>query len=315
VRTPTGTEAARHWPITGECVEQASNDSPEPSELLKELRDVVRSGASATRLSQSKLPTLMGLAIVGVEAATNRPLDRAIALETVLREAAEALGDGPTGETVRLLLGLTSRSRGLLLKDRRDLAADHLGIRADTFRKGWEQELLIELADELYKLETERRVPVRVRGRRRAGPVLDEFRQGTGGKSLDRREAEARLWSLMYALRADLLAVAHWRDTQPEGEQWRPYAHSALWLYGRFIADMATFVDLYGSALVMAGNEVTVREAASLLGWRPPLDDEAAAYLRLQVMNTDDLAGSMQKLASEQRGQELLRLWDGWLGN
>ncbi len=78
-------------------------------------------------------------------------------------------GEGPTGEAVRLLLGMHPRSRGRLLKNRRDLAAETIGIDAETFRKGWEANLLSELADEIYQLESERRIPIAVKARKRAG--------------------------------------------------------------------------------------------------------------------------------------------------
>lgn len=103
-----------------------------------------------------------------------------------------------------------------------------------------------------------------MRDARRIG--LDDLRNGSGGKSLDRREAEARLWALMYELRAELLAVARLQDKKPDDDAWEAPARQALWLYGRFLHAYASFVDQFGTAFVMAGNEVTVEEAVSLLG-------------------------------------------------
>lgn len=305
-----GSTAGQLW---GNLWQVPTDDIPDPAELRDELRRVARSGLTPSRLTN--LPKLFDLAIVATEAHGNRPLDRAIALQSVIGEAVDELGEGPSGEAVRLLLGMTPRSRGLLLKDRRDLAADHIGIEAETFRKGWEIQLLGELADEVYKLESQRRVPIRVKPSKRRGPILDDLRHGTG-KSLDRREAEARLWSLMYALRADLLAVARWQAERPGTEAWIGHAHTALWRYARFLAAMARFMDEYGSALVMAGNEVTVDEAVSLLGWRPPLSDEQAGFLRLTLAKApeDERQSFLELLQDSEQGREVLTTWEEWLG-
>jgi len=290
-----------------------TDDLPEPDELTVELRQVVRAGLRPSALKD--LPKLFGLAVVGTEAHGSRPLDRAIALEGVIREAVAILGDGPTGQCVGLLLGMAPRSRGLLLKDRRDLAAEHLGISAEAFRKHWETTLLTELANELYKLEAERRIPIRLKGKKRSGPILDDLRSGTSRKSLDRREAEARLWSLMYALRADLLAVARVQQDHNVHDDWTAYAERALWLFARFADLMAGFTTDYGSALVMAGSEVTTQEAASLLGFKPPFDEGQVTKLRLVIaeVGADDQAAFAEGLTKRQGGEEMRAIWREWL--
>lgn len=272
---------------------------PEPSELLKDLKHIVRTGLKVSALTN--LPVISSLSIVQATGrGGSRPIDVAIDIEAAVTEAVEKLGDGPTGEAAQLLLGMTPRSRGLLVKDRRALAGEIIGVEPETFRKEWETRVLSELADELYKLEAERRIPVRVKRGRSKGAVLDDLRSGSGGKRLDRREAEARLWALMYELRAELLAVARLQDEKPTSDTWEEPALQALWLYGRFLDAYARFIDQFGTALVMAGNEVTVEEAVSLLGWRPPLDEQQAVKLRIAT--------------SSMKPAELLQTseWESW---
>jgi hypothetical protein len=73
----------------------------------------------------------------------------------------------------------------------------------------------------------------------------------------------------MYELRADLLAFARLQEAKPYSDTWEEPVLTALWLYGRFLDAYARFTDQFGTALIMAGSEVTVEEAISLIGWRP----------------------------------------------
>lgn len=314
-RTIMGPAAARigvrgRWKPSQSVGAMPTDDIPDPSELRAELAKLAAAGCSIADLPTT--PKLAGLAIVHAEAKGSRDIDKRIALVAVIREAVEYLGEGPTGQAVRELLGLTSHTRGLLLKDRRELAADVIGVQAETFRKTYERKLLTELADELYRLEAERRIPVRVvRPKRGPASVLDDLRTATGGKSLNRREAEARLWALAYDLRADLLAVAR---LQAEGTQEKAIdaqKHSGLWRYARFYDAFARFTDDFGTGLVMAGNEVTVQEAGSLLGFRVPLSDEASGLLRASLSRAEasDVAAWITILPAS-----ILEAWAVWLG-
>jgi hypothetical protein len=290
-----------------------SEPIPTPEELLEDLRKFIRVGVRPSTLPD--IPKLLSLAMVGVAALGTRPVDRALALVEVLREAVGELGEGPSGESLELLLGLTPRSRGLLLKDRRDLAAEALGIDVETWRRHWERPLLLELATELYRMENERYVPVRIKPRRGPGPVLHDLSQGVQGKSLDRREAEARLFSIMYALRADLIAVRRLQAEKPGTEAHLPYVESSFWRFALFLEAMSRYTADYGAAIVLAGNEVSVQEAASLLGWRPPFSDEDCALVRVVFSSSRkrDPEAVIEHLRSDARASGLLAKWRQWL--
>jgi hypothetical protein len=292
-----------------------SDPIPTPEELLEDLRRFVRVGVRPSNLPD--IPKLLGLAMVGVAALGTRPVDRALALVEVLRGAVGELGEGPSAESLELLLGLTPRSRGLLLKDRRDLAAEALGVDVETWRRHWERPLLLELATELYRMESEQYVPVRIKPRRGSGAVLHDLSQGSQGKSLDRREAEARLFSIMYALRADLIAVRRLQEESPATEKHAPFVESSLWRFTLFLEAMSRYTLDYGAAIVLAGNEVSVQEAASLLGWRPPLSDEECALLRIIFSSSHerDRRAFIERLTADPRASDLLPKWRLWLEN
>jgi hypothetical protein len=226
------------------------------------------------------------MAIVQTVAPGSSTVDLALGIIAVLKEAAAELGEGPTGEAVRRYLGLVPYTRGQRQRDRRDAAAESMEIDRETWRKYWEKPALEELATEIYRMEHERRIRVRVRPKRRpAGTALSDI-AATGGKTLDKREAEARLFSTAYALRADLLAAER---LAAEGltDKADEFLRTALWRYAILAEALARYVSNYGQALVMAGSEVTLNEVTSLLGYRAPFSDEQITTLRLQLTSGD----------------------------
>lgn len=78
------------------------------------------------------------------------PYVRALDLANRLVRAIESLGQGPTGLATRALFGTTAETRGRLLKDRRRIAADELGLMPSTFRKYYEEDLILDVAFALW---------------------------------------------------------------------------------------------------------------------------------------------------------------------
>ncbi|WP_150117168.1 hypothetical protein [Arthrobacter sp. ERGS1:01] len=279
---------------------------PDVQELLADLVVLGQHGISPSRIPD--VPSLSSLAIVQTEVRGPAKADLAIGMMAVLKEAAAELGEGPTGEAVRLYLGLVPRTRGQRQRDRRDAAADAMGIDRETWRKHWERSALEELAAEIYRFEQDRRIRVRVRPRRRPdGAILNDF-AAAGGKSLDKREAEARLFSTAYALRADLLASER---ASSDGQTTRAeeFAATALWRYAVLAEALARYVTDYGQAMVMVGNEVTLDEITSLLGYRAPFTDEQVTWLRLQLAATNNFNGSREKFLDRIRSSDVMNLW------
>lgn len=102
-------------------------------------------------------------------------VDLARAVVVVVKAAVTRLSPGPGREATELLLGL-GRTRGLLRKDRRRIAAAVLDVGREHFRKNRELPLLLEVAEELRALEVEHARGGGLTSRTSAqagGPLLD----------------------------------------------------------------------------------------------------------------------------------------------
>lgn len=116
------------------------------------LQKILRCGVRPGLLRQC--PELLSLECVRarVQGSTDPDL-LAFGLEAVLLDALAALGDGPSARAARLLLGAVVDSRGRLLKDRRRLAAAELDVLPPTFRQNYEDDLLLDVAAEVFRIE------------------------------------------------------------------------------------------------------------------------------------------------------------------
>lgn len=76
---------------------------------------------------------------------------RSLVLERWLLDGLSGLGEGRYGVASRLLFGSDPYSRGLLLKDRRRLAAEELNVLPSTFRRTYEHSIVSDLAAELWR--------------------------------------------------------------------------------------------------------------------------------------------------------------------
>jgi tetratricopeptide (TPR) repeat protein len=124
--------------------------------LTKELGEVARVGSKPRIIAGLPLPSLLSLASVMNPGACETIYDRAVAFVAQLETAIDGLGAGTRmSEGARLLFGLDPDTRDLTLQDRRDRAAEMLGIRGgwDSFRKGPEKRIVREVAEQLYRLK------------------------------------------------------------------------------------------------------------------------------------------------------------------
>jgi hypothetical protein len=77
---------------------------------------------------------------------------RAIAAESLIVAAIGDL-DGEAGSLSAVLFGVDPTTAHLLLKQRREIVADRVGVLPDTWQRGWrEPQLLSDLAAKIYRL-------------------------------------------------------------------------------------------------------------------------------------------------------------------
>jgi len=124
--------------------------------LYRQLRRALRYGARASRLLRHT-PDVIELLFPAAPHPHLSACDRAIKAETVIRQAADAIGGSP-GHAIATVLCLPPGTLGRTLEDRRRIAARHLDLEADTWRRDWhEGALLYDLTIEIYRLHTTRR--------------------------------------------------------------------------------------------------------------------------------------------------------------
>ncbi|HKI17147.1 MAG TPA: hypothetical protein VKA15_04680 [Isosphaeraceae bacterium] len=112
---------------------------------------VLRTGVRPAKLLD--LPAVVGLAAAGsIASEVATAVDLAFAAEALFKRALVRLGDGPFGQAARLLFGVDNESRGLPLKTRRRLAAEELGVYPSTFRRLYEDSILLDVAYEVLRL-------------------------------------------------------------------------------------------------------------------------------------------------------------------
>lgn len=118
--------------------------------LHQHLRDALRHGARASRLLRYT-PAIIELLYPAADHPYLNEYDRAIAVETLIRQAVDTIGGNP-GEAIAAVLCLPPGTLGRKLEDRRRIAAGYLDIEADTFRRDWhEGALLFDLTIEIYR--------------------------------------------------------------------------------------------------------------------------------------------------------------------
>lgn len=109
------------------------------------------------QVRQRGLPQIRRLELPGLtEAAQDQNLsagdDQPAAIEELLRRAVAALGGAAYGEAAAALLGLAPTTRGLGPRERRELAADLLGMSAETFRTRHQKAIVSDIANQILIL-------------------------------------------------------------------------------------------------------------------------------------------------------------------
>lgn len=130
--------------------------------LYKELRRTLRHGARASRLVRFT-PELIELLFPASDQSDSTIYERAIEVESVIRQALDSIG-GPEAEALSILLCLKPGTTGMTLETRRLHAGEVLGIQPGTVRRERHEGLLLwDLAMEVYQIVTQARRDVSFR--------------------------------------------------------------------------------------------------------------------------------------------------------
>ncbi|MGH3549918.1 MAG: hypothetical protein ACRDQU_17780 [Pseudonocardiaceae bacterium] len=245
---------------------------PHVDDLAGLLARVMRRGLPVT--PSPEFEELLQLRGVGARAVD--PTDRAsrtAALDGVLRGLLARFPDVRYAPAARALFGLAPAEPGLNLTTRRAVAVAAAEHEVHHFRKRVEPRLLVELAAALLadadrfthaQLAAPRLAPCGARQRVAADPFAWEV--------TEQEEALARVWSAIYGLRADLLAVERLVSLEIDDQQIIAHIVTAAWRWA--LADTAARA--YSTAFAAPDRtgspdrrDATVDELVSLAGWAP----------------------------------------------
>jgi hypothetical protein len=240
--------------------------------------------AAVTRLLRQGLPVtpvntdLVLLDLRGVVARAVDPTDtasRTAALDGTLRGLLARFPDARYAPAVRALFGLPPAEPGLNLTARRDLAAEQAGHEVHHFRKRVEPKLIEKIAWELLAdadrfirtpMIAPRLAPVTVRQPVPADPFAWEV--------TEHEEQLARLWSALYAARAELLAVERLVSLRANRIDLIHAAVTAAWRWAAARAEAIGYTTAYAS-----DSNTSIDDLLALTGWTPELAEAQASRL------------------------------------
>lgn len=241
-------------------------------------------GAAVSRLLRRGLPVTLASAntvlldLRGIVARAVDPSDeasRTAALDGTLRGLLARYPDTRYASAARALFGLPPAKPGQNLTVRRELAAAEAGHEVHHFRKRVEPKLVERIAWELL-VDADRftRSPMiapRLAPASGRQPVpADPF----AWEVAENEEQLSRLWSAIYAARAELLAVERLISLHVDQLDVVATAVTAAWRWAAARAEAINYTTAFAPDL-----ETSVDELVALTGWTPSLCPAQAARL------------------------------------
>lgn len=291
--------------------------------LASELVAAIKSGITLRAVVE--MPTLLGLEIVRAKALSDEAEDLATAAVGLVRESAARVDEQADG-TVAILLGVATSTRGMPAPERRRKAARSIPTSFDHFRKRYEGELLIRLAEDLVATDSVYRSR---RAHEIQRPAAAESRLKINW--LERHEAYRRIWSPVAALRADLLILLDYlrenRDAGIELEAidvdspvaWPDIADrgmNLLWRRAQFTRELNRFVEEHGGLWLLSNpdKESQVAEAIFQIGYHGPFGSADDSWLRLRLAEAtgEELDPFINAVYADEAGTETLRSVLSW---
>lgn len=240
--------------------------SPANGEVIAAVGRLLRRGLPVTPASADAV--LLGMrGIVARAADPGDEASRTAALNGTLRGLLARFGDARYASAVRALFGLPPAEPGQNLTTRRELAAAQAGHEVHHFRKRVEPRLIESIAWELLAdadrftrspMIAPRLAPVTGRQQIPADPFAWEV--------TEHEEQLTRLWSAVYAARAELLAVERLISLRAARPDIISAVMTAAWRWAAARAEAISYVTAFAPDLVTSPDEL-----ATLAGWTPPL--------------------------------------------
>lgn len=288
--------------------------------IVHELKLLRERGISATR--RLHLPNLHEATIrsgIGVPGKLNPA-----AIEELVRKAVPHLGGGPYQEAAEYTFGLIAGTKLAPSTDRRRQASKLLGVKAETFRRKHEVELIDEVAEGVLALCHNQSMRVAHLHMEQRHPADTRLAVAW----VERFEAYYRIWTPVYALKADLeAALATYKMEPADHLPWDPdsaeafdpvkeaqgYARSALYWYARFLLAVKRFIDERGGMWLFSDPKVeeTVTDAVYRIGWHNPINEENDSWLRRKLADSrhQEAEHFYRGLEGSSMGEKIHMIW------
>jgi hypothetical protein len=247
--------------------------SPVEDEVVAAIGRLLRRGLPVTSSSTVE-PVLLDLR--GIVARAADPADeasRTAALDGTLRGLLARFPDTRYAPAARALFGLPPAEPGQNLTARRDLAAEQAGHEVHHFRKRVEPRLIEKVAWELLAdaerftrspMIAPRLAPLTVRQPVQPDPFAWEV--------AEHEEHLSRLWSAVYAARAELLALERLISLDADRIDIGHQAVTAAWRWAVARGEAIGYTTAFAPDQDTAG-------LIALSGWTPPLTEAQASRL------------------------------------
>lgn len=214
----------------------------------------------------------------GIVARAVDPADRAsrtAALDGTLRGLLARFPDTRYASAARALFGLSPAEPGQNLTTRRDLAAAEAGHEVHHFRKRVEPRLIHQVAGELLadadRFARSPMIAPRLAATTKRQPVqADPF----AWEVAEHEEQLSRLWSAIYAARAELLSVERLISLGTNRADTVRVAVTAAWRWAAARAEAISYTTAFAPDA-----ETTADELVILAGWTPKLTPSQASRM------------------------------------
>jgi hypothetical protein len=254
--------------------------------VVTDLETILRAGLPVR-------PTTAGSALLSLRGAWARAVDpqselaRVDALDRLLRQQLRKirqLGHRDLADAPQVLFGIGDGA-GLNLTNRRARAAVKAGYETHHFRKRIEPVVLEQLAwllhqDSLQYAPRARSVPPAAPSG--DTPAITEADVGDP----ERAEHEillSRIWSGVYALRADLITCEQYRDRPEAAGQFKEAQQRSRATLGNLLLNLDGYLERWGERILHGEAEYRAESLVRLAGWRGDLTQEEARQLRWEA--------------------------------
>jgi len=288
---------------------------PEVHEVEAELVQVLRKGLPATVRTAGRLQHLSG--VLARSPRLDETAMRIAALNRLLNDVVTKLEAEPAlAAGAPALFGLADGTAGLTLTKRRERCAQALGYEPETVRRHLESRIVRAVAEALREDTLRYKTRTLFGGyANNESPAADGSPRIEPSDLVHREELSSRVWSAVYLLRAEFIAVGRARENNDGSLDFEEAANNALYAMALQLHLLDQYVSDYGERIMRSGLEHHVDYLVRIASWHPPFTAEEAARLRLVMAGATRVANRDLFLEALRSGEDkrLIARWREWM--